>query len=68
MYDLRSGGRVTKRTLFPVRATLIETKKGKIILHLSIHSRDIERFCLEPGKQPDGVFEVVVHERGNIVA
>ena len=59
---------MTKKTLFPVRATLIETKRGKIILHLSVHSRDIERFCLELGKQPDGLFEVVVHRRGEIVA
>ena len=56
-----------KKTLFPVRATLIETKKGKIILHLSIHSRDIQRFCLEPGKQPSELFEIIVHERGEIV-
>ena len=59
---------MTKKTLFPVRATLIETKRGKIILHLSMHNRDIERLCLEPGKQPDGLFEVVVHRRGRIVA
>ena len=53
-----------RKNYWPIRATLVETNKGKLILYLSVHQFDLEKFCLEEGKQPDDLFSIVVSCRG----
>ena len=47
-----------------LKASLQETKKGKLILHLSIPEFDLREHCLQTGTQPKDLIKIIIHRKG----
>jgi hypothetical protein len=47
-----------------MHATIQQTKTGKLILHVCVDEGETEKYLLQNGKQPEGIFTIIVHARG----
>ena len=46
-----------------MKARLQQTKKKKLILHLSFTEEELRKYRLVTGKQPSGAFIIQIHRR-----
>lgn len=57
-------GKTKTKNLDEIKTTIRETATGKLVLHLSMTTEDLDDLCLQGGKQPKGIFEtIIVHRR-----
>jgi len=45
-----------------MKARIQQTKRNKLILHLSLSESELENYLLQKGKQPENLFRIIIHK------
>jgi len=55
--------RMQKNELRQMKAFMQKTKKDKLVMHISLNEFELEHYLLQTGKQPEGIFTIIIHKK-----